>query len=93
MAWHGSKLTRPLPRQSLPKPLPSSPHPLVWLPVEKDLVGEKLEVMKSLLPPVSVLPPGYKRLVVVLKDGYTENVVKAAEAICNEGQRAMATYT
>ena len=85
---------------TLPKPLSSSlgresPHPIVWLPVENDLVGETLKVMKS------ILPPGDKRLVVVL---YCENglqcsvlrhkqVEKAAEAICNEGQRAMATYT
>jgi len=72
--------------QSLSKPLPSSPHPVVWLPAEKDrVVTETLEAMKR------ILPTGDQGLDVVVL--YLANYKSAAEEICNAGKRELGTHT
>jgi hypothetical protein len=82
--------------ESLPKPLPSSPHPVVWLPVPptQDLVRETLEAMKC------ILPTGDQLEVVVLyespayeSESESEPLQDAAKEICRAGERELGTFT
>lgn len=78
------------PGESLPKPLPSSPHPVVWLPVTdpQNLVRETIEAMKS------ILKTGQQHLdVVVLYDRHIASMSDAAKEICNAGERELGTFT
>jgi hypothetical protein len=82
------------PGESLPKPLPSSPHPVVWLPVPQtqDLVRETLEAMKC------ILPTGDQLEVVVLYESpayesESEPLQDAAKEICRAGERELGTFT
>ena len=76
-------------QQSLPKPLPSSPHPVVWLPVPptQDLVRETLEAMKC------ILPTGGQLEVAVLHAAWMHGCVDAAKEICRAGERELGTFT
>jgi len=80
------------PGESLPKPLSSSPHPVVWLPVTQtqDPVRETIETMKC------ILSMGDKLEVAVLYnyDGYDHmGFGDTAEEICTVGERELGTFT
>jgi hypothetical protein len=82
-------------QQSLPKPLPSSPHPVVWLPLPnlqypmEMLVRETLKAMKC------ILQTGDQHLNVVVLDFFAEDMIAsmARRKICEAGERELGTFT
>jgi len=80
--------------QSLPTPLPSSPHPVLWLPVlpREDIAGETLKVLKC------TLKGGDQPMqVVVLYSSpnidHRMHLKSEAKNICNAGQTELDTFT